>query len=202
MAFQDSFRLLNDVGLFDVLLPFVLIFTLVFAVLQKVRIFDDKRINTMLALIMGLGTIAPHVLWGTPNVPDDAVLVNGMPDIVEIINNSLPSVSLILVAILMALIIIGILGRRVELGNTSLSGWIALLSFVMVVVVFLTSAGVFRNVYLDRWVNTNPDLTALVIVILVFAIIIWFVTKDDSESSRISREKFGDKLTATLLGDK
>jgi hypothetical protein len=35
MAFQDTFGQLEYLGLFDVLLPFILIFTIVFAILQK-----------------------------------------------------------------------------------------------------------------------------------------------------------------------
>jgi len=198
MALEQTFMMLKDIGIFDVFLPFVLIFTIVFAVLQKIKLFDDKRVNTMIALVMGLATIAPHVLMGTP--APDSVLSNGLPDVVEIINGAIPGVSVVVVAILMALIVIGVMGKRVELGDSSLSGWIALISFAVVIVIFLAAAGVFKHPTLNRTISANPDLVALVVVILVFAIVIWFITKDDGDQTKMSKEKFGEKFAGLLQG--
>lgn len=189
MALEQIFSQLERLGVYDVLLPFVLIFTIVFAVLQKTRIFDDKRVNTMIALVMGLGVIFPHVLGYYPPGRD----------IVDIINQSLPQVSVVVVAILMAMIIVGVMGRKVELGNVSMSGWIALLSFAIILFIFGNAAGWWTR---PGWLRAidSPDIMALVIVILVFAIIIWFVTKEEGGGTHVSKEKVGDQLRDALLG--
>src|SRR3990172_7462533 len=100
MALQDSFYRLQELGVFDVLLPFILIFTIVFAILQKVKIFGtDEKVrsyNAVIALVMGLAVVVPHVL--------DAYPPGG--DIVVIMNQALPNVSIVVVAIVMALILI------------------------------------------------------------------------------------------------
>jgi len=107
MALQDSFFMLNEQGLFDILLPFVLVFTIVYAVLHKIKLFgkDSKQFDVMIALVMGLAVVFPHVLWGV-NDPTVSTLSNGMPDIVNIINASLPNVSIVIVAIVMALTVV------------------------------------------------------------------------------------------------
>jgi len=182
MAYEFTFAQLEYLGLFDVILPFILIFTIVFAVMQKVQLFGDpkttknvKNYNVVIALVMGLAVVFPHVLGYYP--PDK--------DIVLIINQSLPNVSIVLVAILMALLIIGILGKRFELGGTSLSGWIALAAFVVIVYIFGSAARWWESNF-AFWLLAQPDLMALVIVILVFALIIWLVTKEDKPSDEKS----------------
>ncbi len=169
----DVFAQLAEIGLLDVILPFILIFTIVFAVLNKVKLFgiepETRKYNVMIALVMGMAVIFPHVLGYYP--PDG--------DIVNIINQSLPHVSVVLVAIVMGLLIIGVLGKRFEIGGNSLSGVIAIGAFALVLYIFGNAANWWN---MPGWLMfvTDPNLMALIIVILVFAIIIWFVTKDDA----------------------
>jgi hypothetical protein len=179
MALEGVFANLQEMGVIDVILPFILIFTIVFAIMQKVKIFGTdpktKNFNVVIALVMGLAVVFPHVLGYYP--PEQ--------DIVNIINTSLPNVSVVLVAILMALLIVGILGKRFELAGNSLSGWIAIGAFAVVVWIFGASANWWSLPSFLDFVLQNPDLTALVLVILVFAIVIWFITKEPAtEESR------------------
>jgi len=173
MALEGVFGQLEQLGLFDVLLPFILVFTLVYAILNKIKLFGDKskNFNIMIALVMGLAVVFPHVLGYYP--PDQ--------DIVLIINHALPNVSIVIVAVLMALLIIGIMGRRFELGDSSLSGWIAMGAFAIVVYIFGSAANWWS---MPGWLSVmnNQDLMALVVVILVFSIVIYFITKDETET--------------------
>jgi hypothetical protein len=180
MALEGTFAYLEQLGAFDVFLPFVLVFVIVFAILQKVQIFGDptkvkntKNFNMMIALVMGLAVIFPHILGYYP--PDQ--------DIVLIINHALPNVSIVLVAILMALLIIGLLGKRFEIGGNSLSGWIAIAAFALIVYIFGSAANWWSAPSFLWFITANPDLMALVIVILVFAIIVHFITKEETPNT-------------------
>jgi hypothetical protein len=182
MALEGPFSQLESLGLFDVLLPFILIFTIVFAVLQKIQLFGpdktkNKPINTVIALVMGLSVVFPHVLgYYPPN-----------RDVVVIMNRALPNVGVVLVAVLMALLIIGVLGKRFEIGGNSASGWIAIAAFAMIIFIFGSAAEWWG---LPDWLGMlrDPDTMALVVTILVFAIIIWFITKESpSEEERKRR---------------
>jgi len=176
-------------GLSDVILPFILIFTIVFAIMQKVKPLGSgeegartKPFNVVIALVMALAVVIPHVLGYYPPGAD----------IVNIINAALPQVSIVLVAILMVLLIIGLFGGKAEWGG-ALSGWIAFFSFILVVYIFGRSAGWFE--YLPNWLYwlDNPDTQAMLIVVAIFAIIIWYITKEPTDpKAKGTTEKFRD----------
>ena len=173
MSYADLFANLQAWGFLDVVLPFILVFTIVFAALQKTRILGEnkRQFNVIVALVMGASVIFPHITGAyTGWIGFDPV---------DVINSSLPQVSIILVAIIMVLLIIGVFGNEVDFAGTSLSGWIVLASFIAVALIFGSSTGWFN---LPNWLYflTNPEFESLVVMILVFGIIIWFVTKDDS----------------------
>jgi hypothetical protein len=113
---------LQEIGIVDIILPFILIFTIVFAILQKTKILgvDDagkvrKNYNIIVALVMGLGVVIPHVTGSYPS-PES--------DIVNIINQALPNVSVVLVAVIMMMLLIGVFGGGVDFTKSKLSGWI------------------------------------------------------------------------------
>lgn len=188
--FRNMFYRLEYWGLSDVILPFILIFTIVFAVMQRVKPLGKesdpktRSFNVVISLVMSLAVIIPHVLG---YYPADA-------DIVNIINNALPQVSIVLVAILMVLLIVGLFGGRAEWGG-KLSGWIAFFAFILVIYIFGRSAGWF--VYLPSWLYwlDNPDTQAMLVVVAIFAIIIWYITKEPKKEGKVgAMEKFGESF--------
>jgi len=172
MAFDRFIRILDSWGVADVLLPFLLVFTIVFAVLQKTEILGKgkKNYNVMVALVMGLAVVFPHVLGNYPPNSDPVV----------IINNALPGVSVVLVAIVALLLLIGIMGGEVRWLGTSISGWIAIISLIIILWIFARARG-WEGTTLPRWLwwLDNPDVQAFIIIILVFGVLIWYITKDE-----------------------
>src|SRR3989344_1895366 len=155
-VFERGMLVLEDLGLTDVLLPFLLIFTIVFAVLQKTEMFGKtgKNFNVMIALILALGVVIPHI---TGYYPGDF-------DVVNIINRALPNVSMVIVLILMALLMIDIFGAAADLWSISQRA-----SFLI-----------------------DGDTQAVIVVILVFALLVWFITKEEkTEGSRLLQD-FGE----------
>ncbi|MBI4738894.1 hypothetical protein HY772_05005 [Candidatus Woesearchaeota archaeon] len=176
VTFQEVIIRLQGMGLTDVLLPFVLIFTIVFAILQKVHPLGeaprDKPFNVVIALVMALAVVIPHVVG---LYPADA-------DVVVIINKALPNVAVVLVAVVMVLLLVGLFGGKPTWG-TSASGWVAILAFLLVLYIFGRSAGWFS--YLPYWLYwlDNPDTRAMLLVVAVFALIIWFITKEPGQKT-------------------
>jgi hypothetical protein len=181
---ESFIRTLESWGLTDVLLPFLLIFTLVFAILQKTRILgqDKKNFNVVIALVMALTVVIPHI---SNNYP-----INYDP--VDIINGFLPGISLILVAVLMLFILVGIWGAEASWAGGSPSAFIALIAAIAVLWIFGASAGWWNGwSWFIRFFGS--DAVSLIIIILVFGIIIWFITKSDSKTTGDSFvEKLGD----------
>ncbi len=168
--FQEMIYALESTGLSDVLLPFLLVFTVVFAALKQTKILgDEKRFHVIIAMVMAFAVVIPHVLGRYPPGKD----------VVVIINTALPHVSVVLIAILMVLIMLGIFGWELLPENGIGSG--ALIFAILAVgIIFGSSAGWFQ---LPQWLNfiNDPTTRALLIIILVFGIIIAFITKDSSE---------------------
>ena len=208
--FGMALQQLNQIGLLDIILPFILIFTIIFAVLQRTKILgkdDDnkpyKNFNVVIALVMGLAAVIPHVLWGSPSMSRTCVLGNGLIDVVCTINNALPNVSLIVVGVMMLLIIIGIWGKNIDIGGTTLGGLVTILSIVAIIAIFAVAAGWMGN--LPRWLYFLRDAQtqALFIVIIVFGLIIRFITgpgekKNKDEKSALG--KLGEALKDSYTG--
>ena len=177
-VFQDGLLQLEEAGILDVVLPFILVFTIVFAVLQKTKILGEdkdgkprKNFNAVIALVMGLAVVIPHVIGSYPSPESDVVLI---------INNALPNVSAVMVAVIMLLLIMGVFGGEVNIAGSGLAGWAVIFAIIATVVIFGNAANWFD---LPGWLNflEDSETQALIIVILVFALIIWFITKEDKE---------------------
>tara|TARA_Y100000310_G_scaffold345831_1_gene470778 strand:+ start:1597 stop:2196 length:600 start_codon:yes stop_codon:yes gene_type:complete len=175
--FVQLVEALESWGLTDALLPFLLIFVLMFAVLQKTRVLGEgkKNFNVIVALVISLLVVIPHV---TNSYPPGG-------DVVDIINTALPNVSILVVAIIMLLVLIGILGGEARWMGGSLSGWIAIIAFLVILWIFGRAAGWFeRTPYWLKWIE-DPDVWALIIILLVFGIVIWFITRDSEEQDKL-----------------
>ena len=63
---QNAIEFFKNFGLFDVVLPFLLVFTIVFAILEKSRILGlehnlpKKNLNSMVAFVLALLVVATN----------------------------------------------------------------------------------------------------------------------------------------------
>jgi len=178
----DEFARVLDRWNIEVVLVFLLIFVIIYAILQKTKILGDgkKNLNIVVAMVVGLLVVIPHV---TGRFPPNA-------DPVIIIQDALPSISIVLVAIIFLLILIGVFGQEKIFLGMSMPGWIAFFSFAVIVIVFGGAAGWWSGYFgqtLEQFVGAES--IAVVIMLLVFGIIIAWVTSDSKESDERSTMK-------------
>ena len=155
-------------GLMDVFLPFLLIFTVMYALLQKLKIFGErKNVNAILALVFALLVVIPHV---TGNYPANY-------DVVEILNAALPAVSLVVMAVIMLLILIGIFGGEASMFGMAAPTWIGIISVIVIVLIFGGAAGWWGGY---GWFEGffGSDAIAIIIMLLIFGVIISFITHE------------------------
>jgi len=160
----DTIALWQQVGIYDLVLPFLLVFTLVFAVLQKIQLFgkEAKKMNVIIALVLALLFLQnPYLLFLTQRL--------------------LPNISFFLIIFLMFLLLIGIF-----LGGSysGLSGSATALAFIVSIIAVITALSTdFLDGYgiLDWWYTFDPGFRSLLWFGLIVIIIIVFITRDDKK---------------------
>lgn len=183
-SFSNLAIYFQQYGVLDFLLPFILVFTIVFAILQKTKILGDpeknKNFNVIISLVLGLLFVVPHIT-GTYPLGYDPVAV---------LNQALPSVSLVAIAAVMLLLLMGIFGAGFLEPAKPI---IALISIGFIAYIFGASLNIWRGPY-DIFYWWTAATTELMVTILAFALIVWFITKKPSD-------KFSIKKAAEGVGD-
>ncbi len=179
MNFYDAIETLAESGFLDIFLPFMLIFVIVFAVLQKSHILgkgDDKRkYNIVLALVMGLSVVVPHVLGRYPPESDPVLMIN----------NVLPNISLIMLAVIAFIMIVGVFGANIKIGDSaSLHTIIVIFAALAVIITFGVAAGWFGQ--LPWWLQFLEDESTQVtfIVILISALLIALIAGPSNSKNK------------------
>jgi hypothetical protein len=189
-TFQDFIYDLQNMGVADVLLPFVLVFTVMFAILQKTKVLGEKgkRFNVIVAVVIGFAVVMPHILTPSPN------------DAVSIMNKAFPSVSIFVIAILSIFLLLGLFGPTPK-WTKGAGGWAVIVAFLIVAGIFLYAAGYGWN-DLPDWLNflEDPGTVYLIVIVAVFVIIIGYVTSTDDEGKdgtlKKAREGLGELFGA------
>ncbi len=174
-VFSNFMYWLDYWGVREIILPFILIFTIFFAVLQKVQMFGEqsKKYNVVLSLAIALVTVIPHATGMYPS----------QYDIVSIINDAIPEVALLVLVVVLLLLMLG-LGFGREAAGFAIGGWIAVVAAIILVLIFIGSLTTIPILsYID------PSIQALIVILLVFGLVVWFVTRGDEEDKRTWWEK-------------
>lgn len=172
---EDAIRTLDQIGVTDVLLPFILIFTIVYAVGGAIPFFgaEGKTKNKFRLVIAGV--VAALVI--IPHVTNP-----GRYDVVRIILESIPQVALLIVAAIMVLFVIASTNTKVDEEKGILSAsWVKYGSLIIVILIFLDN--IFQNGLISRlqymsWFGYR-DFQAILLIILIFAGLILFIAGDD-----------------------
>lgn len=177
-ALGSAIDFLVDFGFFDVILPFLLVFTIVFGILEKTRIFgvekiDDveypkKSINSMVAFVIAFFVIATK-------------------EIVTALQVSLPKVALILVIVICFLMLVGSFMSDKEFSFENNKFWkvfLTIIMFIAVVLIFVDAFG-WLDPIIDYIINeSNVFLVPLILLVTVIGTIMYVVGgKPKKESS-------------------
>ena len=136
---ENAVVLLQDFGFFSVILPFVLIYALIFGLLSTVKIFGDddssKTVNQIIALSVAAFTIAST-------------------DAVNLIMGIIPQAGFLLVVSLMLLMVLGLFGFKEPfnnlLGEGSTIGRGAIAATILVIFTLIIDMGVEGGIPLVR----------------------------------------------------
>ncbi len=168
--FGDIITTLEEVGVFDYVLPFLLVFSIFFAILEKTQILGQGKTNINVVV----STVA-------------ALLLLVQRGIVETINLFIPRVSLIMIVILMGLLIIAMVSGKQFAG---LSGWVFSIMVVLIIIAIILAVtlpetgGSFSLSPQDRAVLLNIGVP-----IAIFLIAVAIVTAKPKQQGRSGLQK-------------
>ncbi|MFC2136030.1 hypothetical protein ACFLTH_15555 [Bacteroidota bacterium] len=172
---------LNELGLYDVILPFLLVFTIVFAILEKTKIFGveqvegetvtRKNMNAMVAFVMAFFVVASSKL-------------------VALVNMVASHVFLLILLVVLFLMLAGILQKEGEFALSE--GWsrgFMIGGLIIIVLIFLNAIGWLEEIYdflVKYW--DSDAISAIILLILIVIFIAW-LTRNPKTKERKKKKK-------------
>ena len=185
--FRSVIDFFNKIGLFDVVLPFLLVFTVVFAILEKTKVLGTEEHDGHKYTKKNLNAIASFVM---------AFLVIAAKELVAIINATVAKAVIVLFFSVLFLLLVGSFHKEGEPIYLQ-GGW----KIAFEIIVFLAITGIFldsmKTADGKTWLQRLSDFTGsgndtLAGSILLMAIVVLFIVYavkepakggDDSHSS-------------------
>lgn len=174
-TFRKSIEFFAELGVYDVILPFLLVFTIVFAILEKTKVFGTEELGGVKYPKKNLNSMVAFV---------SAFLVIASTRLVAAINESVANVVLLLLVSICFLMLIGSFYKEGE-GVYLEGNWKKLfmvIMFVGVVAIFLQAIKMDNGqgvlTYILRWIGStwNTAFTSAVLLIVIAVIFILYIT--------------------------
>ncbi|MFH1408776.1 MAG: hypothetical protein ABIH34_02625 [Nanoarchaeota archaeon] len=170
-VFRGIITFFDKIGIYDVVLPFLLVFTIVFAILEKTKILGTEEIDGKRYTKKNLNAMTAFVL---------GFLVVASTKIVSLINESLAIIVLLLLITVSFLLLIGSFYKESE--DVFLHGtWRKVFMILMFIGVTLTFLGV--GGWLDtgwEWLVDHWDTNwvGAIILLVIIIVLMFYITKE------------------------
>lgn len=177
--FRGVINFFDSIGLFDVVLPFILIFTIVFAILEKTKVLGTEEIEGKKYTKKNLNAIAAFVI---------AFLVVASSQLVAIIVEVSSNAVVVLFLSVLFLLLVGSFYKEGEPVYLE-GGW----KVVFMIIVFIAIVGIFLNAIESpdgrTWLQRLGDFTGtggdeLAGAIILLALIVLFIVYALKEPSK------------------
>lgn len=163
--FRNAIEFLNDIGLYDVVLPFLLVFTLVFAILEKTKILGIGKLDGEEITKKNLNAMTAFIC---------AFLVIASTQMVSIINNIIANVVLLLILSVCFLLLVGSFHGEGEFTLKDFPGWVRAMVAIMffgIVIIFLNAMGWLQAIIGLLYMMDVEWVSSLVFLLLVVGMI-------------------------------
>ncbi len=188
----EIIRNLNELGIREVFLPFVLIFTVLFTLLDKTHIFiritandpdkerktkDNRKFSAIIALAISLTAVFMHVRGTT---------IAGI-DIINFINSAVPGITGLIVVVFGVFIVLALVAPSNFLDTGRLDMPISVILIVAAIAIYIYAVsihGPFSSSISVPFVGTwleNESFRSLAISLLVFGGIVFYIIKGKTE---------------------
>ena len=170
--FRSVILFFDKLGVYDVILPFLLVFTVVFAILEKSKILGTEKIGGEVYTKKNINAIVAFVV---------AFFVVASPQLVQVITQVSSQVVILLLLIVLFLTLVGTFMNPAEMTNGVFlkDGWQQLFmvaSFIGIVLIFLNALGWRDLVYNFLKAHWDNELVGTVILLGTVILGMLFIT--------------------------
>lgn len=174
-AFRGAIEFLARIGIYDVILPFLLVFTLVYAVLEKTKVLGTEEVEGKKLTRKNLNAIIAFVM---------AMLVVASTKLVGTINEILANIVLLLILSIFFLLLVGSFFKSE--GEVFLKGgWNVLfmvIMFIGIIVIFFNALGWLTAIWDFLANNISTNIVGGIILLIVAVAAILYITHEKKPS--------------------
>lgn len=187
MANEEGFRgaivFLERLGVYDVVLPFLLVFTILFAILEKTRILGTEEVDGKHLTKKNLNAIVAFVI---------AFLVIASTTLVRVINEVLANVVLLVILCVSFLMLIGIFWGTKEATLDSHPNWMRffmIVIFIAIVAILLNALDWLKPIFGVILLTPNTDWAATAVLVVMVIVFMYYVTQERGNGHAHEHEK-------------
>lgn len=182
-TFRGVILFLEKFGFYDVVLPFLLVFTIVFAIFEKTKILGTEELDGVKYTKKNLNSIVAFVV---------AFLVVLSTNLVAAINQIMANVVLLLLLSVCFLLLIGSFFKEDEdvyLKEGPMRTFFMVIMFVGIIVIFLHSFG-WLNAAWD-WLTKHwqTNFVATVVLLLFIALFMYYIIDGGKPSKQAKKQE-------------
>ncbi len=170
-VFRGVIEFMAEIGVYDIILPFLLVFTIVFAILEKTKILGIDKIKDREYTKKNLNSIVAFVM---------AFFVIASTQLVAIINEVLANVVLLIILGVSFLMLIGTFFADKEFSLENFPRSMNIMMFIMfvgIVAIFLNAMDWLKYI-LAIFVYWDSEWASPIIFMLIILGFIYFITKE------------------------
>ena len=175
-GFRGVVEFMGKLGVYDIVLPFLLVFTIVFAILEKTKILGVEKVDGKEITKKNINAMVAFIV---------AFLVIASTQLVAVINQVMANIVLLLVLAISFLLLVGVFMGSKEFTLEQYPTWLKffmVLMFLGIVVIFLNALNWLDKVwkFLQQW---DADYVVTVVFFVIIIGFIWFIVQGPGEST-------------------
>tara|TARA_B100001971_G_C18139164_1_gene509375 strand:+ start:103 stop:678 length:576 start_codon:yes stop_codon:yes gene_type:complete len=187
-VFRGVITFFGDIGLYDVVLPFLLVFTIVFAILEKTKVFGIEEVEGKKYTRKNLNAMASFVI---------AFLVIASSKLVEIITTVSSHVIILLLLSVLFLLLVGSFMREGEPIFLE-GGWKVFFMIIMFIGIVLIFLNAIKTPEGDTWLESFWDVISggktsnaigAIILIIIIVLFMMYIVKEPKRDVKTTEKK-------------
>jgi|TARA_Y100000310_G_scaffold93932_1_gene91555 hypothetical protein len=170
--FREIIEFFNSIGVFDVVLPFLLVFTIVFALLERTKVFGTDKIEGTEYTKKNLNSVAAFAI---------AFLVVASSNLVEIITDVSSQFVVLLFGIVLFLLLVGSFFKEEPHGVFLEGGWkttFMIIVFLGFTFIFLDALDLLQDTFDFLEGTSKGEFVGSVILIIMIVLFMVFITQE------------------------